>query len=72
MKYQIRTRHYGDVTAWEELPVMETGLPETTIEATRLCQSILRVDPAIKEIRFNRVGSLQGHYVSDTHDNNHQ
>jgi hypothetical protein len=69
MKYQIRTRHYGDVTAWEELPVTQIELPQTDAEASQLCQAIIRVDPTVREVRFNRDGSLQGHYVGDSRAN---
>lgn len=62
LDWEVRCRFADDVGSWEELPIQPIER-KTFHEAHRYAELLLTV-AGVEKVRFNRVGSLQGHYVS--------
>jgi hypothetical protein len=66
IEYRIKTEANKN-QKWEALRKNQTACADTD-EAKRICQVLLDSVPTALEIRWNWVGSTQGHYVSNRLD----
>lgn len=56
---EIKVKPHNNFVAWENLPVIET------VKASRSLNTYLKMRYSqYKEIRWNYVGSTQGHYLT--------
>lgn len=64
VEYQVKVRYQGDLRKWEDIPVEPFRWLFSRGESARAQAECLKsLDPAIREIRYNAKGSLQGYYV---------
>lgn len=70
MKIEIKVRYQGDNRDWENIPVHYIESFGSTHDARQFIEHglwfysrVVEHSPQILEVRYNRVGSLQGRYV---------
>ena len=62
-EFKIR-RNPGFWQRWEDRPVVLTFLVDEMVTANSVASNLFKHNEDAVEIRWNRVGSSQGHYVS--------
>jgi hypothetical protein len=61
--YILKIRNVGDYRKWEDIKPERTSTALTGSQVCSLAQDIANENNNVFEVRYNRMGSLQGHYV---------